>query len=46
MDNNLVAKNAQNQSEKDLEKKIKGIIQEYNNRLINNQLSTSNQQNH
>jgi phosphoglycerol transferase MdoB-like AlkP superfamily enzyme len=25
---------------------LKGIIQQYNNRLINNQLSTSNQQNH
>jgi hypothetical protein len=29
-----------------IEKKLKGIIQQYNNRLINNQLSTSNQQSH
>lgn len=29
-----------------LEKLLKGIIQQYNNRLINNQLSTSNQQSH
>ena len=36
----------QNIKKEKTEKFLKGIIQQYNNRLINNQLSTSNQQNH
>lgn len=37
----------QDELEKDqLEKKLKAIIQQYNNRLINNQLSTSNKKSH
>jgi glucan phosphoethanolaminetransferase (alkaline phosphatase superfamily) len=46
--NNLLGKLTTKQKvEKDkLENKLKAIIQQYNNRLINNQLSTSNQQHH
>jgi phosphoglycerol transferase MdoB-like AlkP superfamily enzyme len=47
--NNFVLQALSDQCEDDkqnIEKKLKGIIQQYNNRLINNQLSTSNQQSH
>ena len=42
--NNLSA--SQKNEKEETEKKLKGIIQQYNNRLINNQLSTSNQNSH
>ncbi len=46
--NNLINNlNPHQKQQKDkLEKHLKGIIQQYNNRLINNQLSTSNKMNH
>ncbi len=46
--NDLIEKMTSEQKiEKDnTENLLKGIIQQYNNRLINNQLSTSNKQNH